>query len=59
MTDGNFSKSVVALYTLYVILTVTPPVIFTVMNTLSHNMMVDALLHYMREDDTISSHSTR
>ena len=35
------------LYTLYVILTVTPPVIFTVM---SHNMMVDALLHYMRED---------
>ena len=47
------------LYTLYVILTVTPQVIFTVMNTLSHNMMVDALLHYMREVDTISSHSTR
>ena len=59
MTDGNFSKSVVALYTLYVILTVTPPVIFTLMITLSHNMREDALLHYMREDDTISSHSTR
>ena len=49
----------VAIYTLYVIFTVTPPVIFTVLNTLSHNMKEDALLHYMREDDTISSHSPR
>ena len=40
----------VAIYTLYVIFTVTPPVIFTVMNTLSHNMREDALLHNMMVD---------